>query len=481
MPAFPSVADDQAVMIGRHADEVILDAYAKEYRDFDVEAAYAGMRKNATEATMLPWSRGPLTHDYNSSDLSFGWPFTSAGTNLSYVFISFYNALYARIFLAPEPSGYLAENRGAKGLFVCVLEIARKKSERQMKFGEKTLREIHNQPEVWQSCLDALDRCDLDLLIGDRDPRSNKWIFLGCGTSYYLAEAAAASFMTLTGQAARAVPASEFLLFPKLVIAPENASVFPVLISRSGQTTEVLRAAEILERSGIEFLSVTCDGSELAQLTHRPLKLPVVEQSTVMTSSFTSMLISLQFVAAYISGQNDFIDALRTLPPALDRLLPLYAPQVQEFAVNAFDGAAFLGQGALYPIAQETALKVMESSSSYAHFFHTLEFRHGPKSIVSEKVLVGALLSETGYAEESAVLLEMKELGGRTLAIGNCISRQVRSAADLVIELGLNVPELARLAVYVVWGQLLGSYMGIRKGLNPDSPRNLSRIVTLVE
>ena len=62
LPSFPSVAGDQAVMIGHHAAAFILDAYAKGYRDFDVEEAYAAMRKNATEATMLPWSRGPLTN-----------------------------------------------------------------------------------------------------------------------------------------------------------------------------------------------------------------------------------------------------------------------------------------------------------------------------------------------------------------------------------------------------------------------------------
>ncbi|MFP5211024.1 MAG: GH92 family glycosyl hydrolase [Acidobacteriota bacterium] len=61
MPSFPSVAGERAVMIGHHADELILDTYAKGYRDFDVEKAYAGMRKNATEVTMLPWSRAPLT------------------------------------------------------------------------------------------------------------------------------------------------------------------------------------------------------------------------------------------------------------------------------------------------------------------------------------------------------------------------------------------------------------------------------------
>ena len=61
LPSFPSAAGEQAVMIGHHAAALILDAYEKGFRDFDVEEAYQAMRKNATEATMLPWSRGPLT------------------------------------------------------------------------------------------------------------------------------------------------------------------------------------------------------------------------------------------------------------------------------------------------------------------------------------------------------------------------------------------------------------------------------------
>jgi predicted alpha-1,2-mannosidase len=61
LPSFPSVAGEQAVMIGHHAAEFILDVYAKGYRDFDAEEAYTAIRKNATEATLLPWSRGPLT------------------------------------------------------------------------------------------------------------------------------------------------------------------------------------------------------------------------------------------------------------------------------------------------------------------------------------------------------------------------------------------------------------------------------------
>lgn len=61
LPSFPSVAGDQAVMIGHHAAALIADAYAKGYRDFDVNEAYEALRKNATQATMLPWRRGSLT------------------------------------------------------------------------------------------------------------------------------------------------------------------------------------------------------------------------------------------------------------------------------------------------------------------------------------------------------------------------------------------------------------------------------------
>jgi predicted alpha-1,2-mannosidase len=61
IPSFPSVAGEQAVMIGHHADQMILDTYSKGYRNFDLQLAFEAMRKNATEATLLPWKRGNLT------------------------------------------------------------------------------------------------------------------------------------------------------------------------------------------------------------------------------------------------------------------------------------------------------------------------------------------------------------------------------------------------------------------------------------
>ena len=67
LPSFPSVAGDQSVMIGHHVAAFVLDLYAKGYRDFDVDEAYQGMRKNATEATMRPWTKG----SFESMDRAF--------------------------------------------------------------------------------------------------------------------------------------------------------------------------------------------------------------------------------------------------------------------------------------------------------------------------------------------------------------------------------------------------------------------------
>ncbi|MFN8239970.1 MAG: GH92 family glycosyl hydrolase [Bacteroidales bacterium] len=58
MPTFPVLYGDTPCMNGFHSTILILDAWRKGIRDFDVEKAYEGMRKNSTSATMLPWKNG---------------------------------------------------------------------------------------------------------------------------------------------------------------------------------------------------------------------------------------------------------------------------------------------------------------------------------------------------------------------------------------------------------------------------------------
>jgi predicted alpha-1,2-mannosidase len=61
MPTFPVLFGDHACMNGFHSSIVFLDAYRKGLKNFDVQKAYEGMRKNATDATIIPWRNGAST------------------------------------------------------------------------------------------------------------------------------------------------------------------------------------------------------------------------------------------------------------------------------------------------------------------------------------------------------------------------------------------------------------------------------------
>ena len=61
MPQFPLLYKDNPAMNGFHSTIVFLDAWRKNVRDFDVQKGYEGIKKNATDATMLPWRNGPKT------------------------------------------------------------------------------------------------------------------------------------------------------------------------------------------------------------------------------------------------------------------------------------------------------------------------------------------------------------------------------------------------------------------------------------
>jgi glucosamine--fructose-6-phosphate aminotransferase (isomerizing) len=146
---------------------------------------------------------------------------------------------------------------------------------------------------------------------------------------------------------------------------------------------------------------------------------------------------------------------------------------------HSFADYVFFGQGPFYGIACEGALKVTEMSCSYSQVFHTLEFRHGPKTIVAPETCLTFLLSESGIEAESEVLAEMKELGATTVAVCNRATDLIRRSSDLLFELCADLPELATLAPFLIPAQLLGFHTSARKGMNPDSPKNLSRVVLL--
>jgi len=345
--------------------------------------------------------------------------------------------------------------------------------------GAHTISEILSEPATWKSCLQSIPNGTRLQSLNRAFSSKVEWVFVGCGSSFYLAQSAAASWTILTGERARAIPASEILLFPELLPVPCQ----PVCISRSGHTSEVLQVMEYLEHKlNVRCHAITCaTDTPLEKMATQCVRLPTAdEKSTVMTRSFTSMLTVLQALAAGRGERSDVIDGLRKVPDQVAAHLNQMQSTIDSLVKSRqFADYVFLGQGPFFGIAQESMLKVMEMSCSYAQSFHTLEFRHGPKAMVSPETLVTFIVSESGLDAEVAVLEEIKNLGGTTLVVANRCNATIRRFADFVVELSLDVPEIARVGASVIAGQLLGFYAGIKKGLNPDEPKNLSRVVML--
>jgi glucosamine--fructose-6-phosphate aminotransferase (isomerizing) len=256
-----------------------------------------------------------------------------------------------------------------------------------------------------------------------------------------------------------------------------------VLMSRSGETTEVLRAAELLQKHPtVQTLGVTCNPqSPLETLCTHSFKLTWAdEKSTVMTRSFTAILLAFQRLGLQFVGDNQFSGALDQLPQRGQQWMDANAKKIQEFtARKKFADYVFLGQGAHYWLAQEAGLKVTEMSSSYAQVYHSLEFRHGPRSIAGPNTLITFFISEAAAEEETLLVKELKELGAAICVIVNRATLELKKHSDLVIELSLDGPEFARYAVTAIPAHLMGTAIGLRKGLNPDAPKNLTRAVVL--
>ena len=345
-----------------------------------------------------------------------------------------------------------------------------------------TLSEILSQPGIWRATETHLKSSGiLEQLSRTFSPHS-PWLFVGCGSSYYLSRLIAALWTKHLSIPATGVPASELLFAPDETLRRIGAEQI-VLMSRSGETTEVLRVAELLQSyKTLQTLGVTCNpGSLLERLcTHSFLLDWADEKSVVMTRSFTAILLAFQRLGLLFVEDRRLLSALDDLPPKAEAWLEPHARKIQEFAGRRrFADYISLGQGAHFWLAQEAGIKVTEMSSSYAQAYHSLEFRHGPRSIAGPDTLITIYVSDAAKEEETALLRELKELGAATCVIVDRATPEIRKHSDLLVELALDGPEFARYAVTAIPAQLLGAAVGLRKGLNPDAPKNLTRAVVL--
>lgn len=333
-----------------------------------------------------------------------------------------------------------------------------------------TYDEIQSQTGAWQNALEV-SRAQSAALKAMAD-RYDQVLFTGCGSTYYLSLAGAALFQQLTGKTARAVPGSELLLNTDTVLK-EGSRALLVAVSRSGTTSETVKATEKFKREGRgEVIVISNYDETLSRLADLNLIiLAGQEQSVAQTRSFASMYVAVTAVCAICAGRSDLLERMSALPQVGQRLLAQYDGLAKEIGENqSYDRFYFLGSGGRYGLACEVNLKMKEMTLTHSEPFHFLEFRHGPMSMAGETAVVVGLLSDKNYEYERAVLNEMQAKGARILALSE-------TRGDVVFASG--IPEEVRGVLYLPVLQLMAFYRSLAKGLNPDSPKHLTAVVTL--
>ncbi|HEX2622112.1 MAG TPA: SIS domain-containing protein [Phototrophicaceae bacterium] len=340
-------------------------------------------------------------------------------------------------------------------------------------YGEYTRQEILSQPEAWAEALEHI-RAETDNLIRFyRNGQYEQVIFTGCGSTYYLSIAAAALFQEFGVAETRALPASEIWMYPRSAYA-HNRRTLLIPVSRSGETTETLRAVEsFLARKQGDVFTISCYGENpLASMGTANLVLSSGQENSIaQTRAFTVLYLAVTAVAALWSGQTHQLEAMQSLSQVGRRLLNRFSQVAQNIGEDTdLEQFYFLGSGARYGLAAELSLKMKEMSLSVSEPFHFFEFRHGPQSMVTDKTLIVGLVSDANRAAELQVLNEMRQRGALVLTIGE-------DSTDVVFESGIS--EDLRGALYLPIGQLMAFERAIKRNLNPDTPRHLAAVVRL--
>ncbi|MCL2102359.1 MAG: SIS domain-containing protein, partial [Fibromonadales bacterium] len=172
-----------------------------------------------------------------------------------------------------------------------------------------TEKEIFSQQEALEKTFDLIMEKRAELA-GFFAPPARRYVFFGCGSSYMIAKSAAKMFALKRGVEAYAIAGGDYLLNPDLH-QPLAEDAVIVFLSRSGSTSEILRAAEELRKLGNKSLvSITMkEKSALEDLSDYTLIIPwAFDESVCQTRTVTNFYALSILLSAIYDGNEAQID-----------------------------------------------------------------------------------------------------------------------------------------------------------------------------
>jgi len=361
-------------------------------------------------------------------------------------------------------------------------------------FPHYMLKEIHEQPRAVAQTLS--ERVAGGRLLSQAFGPAAMEVFkrttsvhiVACGTSYHAGVVARYFIEQICRVPCRVEIASEFRYRDPVV--PAN-SLF-VSISQSGETADTLAALRLARKAGFLSTLAICNVPESSLVRESELVLLTragPEIGVASTKAFTTQLAALGMLVVAIGKhhglvperEKKLVHRLLELPAMLEQTLAL-DPVIRELAkqIAPKHHALFLGRGAMFPIAQEGALKLKEISYIHAEAYAAGELKHGPLALVDADMPVIAVAPNNDLLEKvKSNLQEVRARGGMLYVFADPESGIEPSDGVQVITMPRHVSYFQSPAVYTLPLQLLAYHAAVLKGTDVDQPRNLAKSVTV--
>jgi fructoselysine-6-P-deglycase FrlB-like protein len=308
---------------------------------------------------------------------------------------------------------------------------------------------------------------------------SKPLVFIGSGSSYAVARSAALMARLRLGNAAIAIPAGDLLLHMDAYRPALHGCVL-VALSRSGETSEVVRAIDAMRGADIRFqvMGVICSSfSTLSGQSDLPLEMPwAFDESVCQTRTVSSLFFFSAYMTAKLAGDEaltkDLIKAVHGGPDYMRRV----EPTLEEVARKPWTHAVVLGDAELGGLCEEGALAFKEICQLPSNYYHLLDVRHGPMVLVGPETLVIAVLSSNDNELELALLGDMMKRGATVVAYSDM---PLNLPGVISLSFGETLLPPARGLPAIAICQLVSYHKSFLTGVNPDEPNGLSPWIRL--
>ncbi|MBO4478816.1 MAG: SIS domain-containing protein [Clostridia bacterium] len=249
-----------------------------------------------------------------------------------------------------------------------------------------------------------------------------------------------------------------------------------VAISQSGRSIDTLAVLSQANKQGALTVAITNDAaSPLARAGKYHLDLSAgVEKSIASAKSYIAELTVLYMLAIALSGKP-LMPVVYSFPQRVEEAIELL-PTIAEAAEQTKDLNNFiiLSRGVMQGVGKELQLKLNECAYTFAQFYGTNDFMHGPYALVEEGVNI-IILAPSGECSENFrdIATRLQLLNANVLTFSD--NQQLLNLATY----GVKMPAMDSLSstiAYSVAMHLFAIELAKQKGKNPDAPRNLKKV-----